>query len=347
MVGIFASFNRIGGTESGEENLISGNNNLGVSINGQAQGNIVSGNLVGTTINGDAALGNSQGIFVGTSNVETIVEGNLVGGNSTGIDVVGDNNFIIGNHIGVDVGITGPVPNGDGIFVYGEHNMIQFNIVANNLYEGIRIDQLPYNTIRRNIIYDNTGKGILLTNGGNDLLQPPILTSVSSTSISGIAHPNCTIEIFSDLQNQGRIYEGTVHSDSSGNFIFQSPSNLTGPNITSTVTDKNGSTSEFSDPALITAVENPSIPSTYYLLQNYPNPFNHSTTISFTLLQSDYVTLKIYNLFGQEVATLVNGYRTIGEHEIKWQPVGFSNGFYFCKLQAGEYIETKKLILQK
>ena len=82
-------------------------------------------------------------------------------------------------------------------------------------------------------------------------------------------------------------------------------------------------------------------------LTNYPNPFNPLTTIKFQLDESNKITLKIYNITGQEIETIVNRYQTAGEHEITWQPAGLPSGIYFYRLQAGEYSETKKLILQK
>ena len=88
-------------------------------------------------------------------------------------------------------------------------------------------------------------------------------------------------------------------------------------------------------------------PKGFSLYQNYPNPFNPSTTIHFSLQKSEHITLKIYNLAGQEVTRLVDEVRSAGEHKIKWRAKGLPSGIYFCRLQAGEYAETSKLILQK
>jgi len=83
------------------------------------------------------------------------------------------------------------------------------------------------------------------------------------------------------------------------------------------------------------------------LFQNYPNPFNPSTTINYYLQKSNNVILKIYNLTGQEIETLINGYQIAGAHKITWQPKGLPSGIYFYNLKAGDFSETKKLILQK
>ncbi len=90
-----------------------------------------------------------------------------------------------------------------------------------------------------------------------------------------------------------------------------------------------------------------SIPKTSVLFQNYPNPFNPSTIIKYNLHESDFVTLKIYNLSGQELETLVNGFQTAGEQEMIWQPKGLPSGIYFYRLQTSEFSKAKKLTLQK
>ncbi len=88
-------------------------------------------------------------------------------------------------------------------------------------------------------------------------------------------------------------------------------------------------------------------PRHFSLSQNYPNPFNPSTTIRFDLPKATFVTLKIYNLLGEELETLVQEYRLAGLHKIRWTAEGLSNGHYFYRLQAGEFVDTKKFILIK
>ena len=88
-------------------------------------------------------------------------------------------------------------------------------------------------------------------------------------------------------------------------------------------------------------------PQNLRLYPNYPNPFNPSTGIRFLLEKSGHVAVKIYNLYGQEIATLIDGFQTDGMHEITWQPKGLPSGLYFYKIQIGVFSETRKLILQK
>ena len=88
------------------------------------------------------------------------------------------------------------------------------------------------------------------------------------------------------------------------------------------------------------------------LSQNYPNPFNPSTTIRYEIKHPSKVTLKIYNLLGQEVRTLVNKQQSNGIHFVVWdgknergQMVG--SGVYFYRLQAGDFMKTRKMVLVK
>ncbi len=89
------------------------------------------------------------------------------------------------------------------------------------------------------------------------------------------------------------------------------------------------------------------IPNGFNLAQNYPNPFNPSTTIKFNLSKSSFASLKIYDMLGREVATLISGGLEAGNHEIKWNASNYPSGVYFYKLSAGDYSDTKKMILTK
>ncbi|MDZ7291671.1 MAG: SBBP repeat-containing protein [candidate division KSB1 bacterium] len=93
--------------------------------------------------------------------------------------------------------------------------------------------------------------------------------------------------------------------------------------------------------------EEPGKPRRYWLAQNYPNPFNTSTTVRYAIAKSGHVTLKVFNLQGQEIATLVSETKPAGEYEIKWNPNNLPSSVYVYRLQAGEFAETKKLLLLK
>lgn len=87
------------------------------------------------------------------------------------------------------------------------------------------------------------------------------------------------------------------------------------------------------------------IPEQFTLSQNYPNPFNPSTTIKFQIPNASFVTLKVYDVLGNEVATLFNEEKPAGNYEVDFDAKGLSSGIYFYKLQAGSFVETKKMIL--
>jgi photosystem II stability/assembly factor-like uncharacterized protein len=86
----------------------------------------------------------------------------------------------------------------------------------------------------------------------------------------------------------------------------------------------------------------------YFLLsQNYPNPFNPTTTIRYEISERSFVTIKVYDVLGSEVATLVNEEKTIGDYEVEFDGSGLTSGIYFYQLKAGNFVETKKMILLK
>ncbi len=99
---------------------------------------------------------------------------------------------------------------------------------------------------------------------------------------------------------------------------------------------------------IATGVENdPVLPEKFELSQNYPNPFNPTTMINFQLSISSYVTLKVYDVLGREVATLVNEEKFPGTYEATFNASNLSSGIYFYTLRAGNFIETKKMLLVK
>ncbi len=88
-------------------------------------------------------------------------------------------------------------------------------------------------------------------------------------------------------------------------------------------------------------------PINYSLSQNYPNPFNPTTTIKYQIPELSFVTLKVYDVLGKEVTTLVNEEKPAGEYEVKFNATGLPSGIYFYRLHAGNYVETKKMVLMK
>lgn len=89
------------------------------------------------------------------------------------------------------------------------------------------------------------------------------------------------------------------------------------------------------------------IPEKFALAQNYPNPFNPSTKIEYSIPENSFVTLKVFNVLGQEVATLMNGEQDAGKYIAEFNSTKLSSGVYIYKLQAGNFAETKKMMLVK
>lgn len=85
----------------------------------------------------------------------------------------------------------------------------------------------------------------------------------------------------------------------------------------------------------------------YTLIQNYPNPFNPSTIITFELPQTEFVTLKLYDVLGKEIRTLVSEEKPAGTHEIEFNGSGLNSGIYFYRIECNELNDVKKMILLK
>ena len=99
---------------------------------------------------------------------------------------------------------------------------------------------------------------------------------------------------------------------------------------------------------LVTGINEATInasPYEFSLSQNYPNPFNPSTTIRYGLPTRSHVTLTVFSTLGQQVAQLVNGDMQAGYHEVEFDGKNLSSGVYFYRIQAGEFVATKRLLL--
>jgi hypothetical protein len=108
------------------------------------------------------------------------------------------------------------------------------------------------------------------------------------------------------------------------------------------------------DPALVVksplvtgVVHPPAVPSKFVLYQNYPNPFNPTTTIVFSIPRRSTVSVKVFDLLGRELETLLSGQLEAGTFSVQWNAQNASSGVYFYKLQADGYVETKRMLLLK
>lgn len=159
--------------------------------------------------------------------------------------------------------------------------------------------------------------------------------------------PNLTITL---IQNDELLAVAPVIN--SGQITISYPQLLVDDSLTLTVTGYNVIPQTHEITVSSTNGENNGVNSVTKLQGNYPNPFNPSTSISFNLKSADDVNIEIYNVMGQKIDTIANGYFDSGEHNIDWngedgegRPV--ASGVYFYKMKAGRYTSTKKMILMK
>jgi len=120
--------------------------------------------------------------------------------------------------------------------------------------------------------------------------------------------------------------------------------------IVTTATDSVGNTSEFS--SIDTVVTDFSeiinnLPEVYALYQNYPNPFNPVSKIKYDISQISFVIIKVYDVLGSEIITLVNEEKPIGSYKVEFDATALPSGIYFYRIQAETFIETKKMVLMK
>lgn len=98
---------------------------------------------------------------------------------------------------------------------------------------------------------------------------------------------------------------------------------------------------------IVKVTDDEMLPIEFKLEQNYPNPFNPSTVIKFGIPERSNVLIKIYDVLGSEVKTLLNQEMDGGWYELLFNAAGYSSGFYICRMQAGSYISTKKMLMVK
>jgi parallel beta-helix repeat protein len=267
-----AQGNTIGGTTAGERNVISGNTRHGVRVeSSDTEGNVISGNYVGTTANGAGALANGwNGVSIADGAKLTLVGGytpgsrNLISGNNAeGVAISGSgtiSNTVAGNWIGTDAnGMSALANGGDGVHIAAgaQHNQIgPGNRVAFNSANGVQVSgavgSTLYNTITENSIHGNTLLGIENTLGGNTELPPPAITLATPTFVEGTAPANSRVELFTGPDEEGKTYLTFTMADGSGNWSVALAFVSEGF-VTATATDGDGNTSEFSEPVEVEA----------------------------------------------------------------------------------------------
>jgi len=131
-------------------------------------------------------------------------------------------------------------------------------------------------------------------------------------------------------------------------FHFVDDKNSWGINDQTIMFTKDGWKTFFSIDSLTTNIKNlTNQKSDFHLYQNFPNPFNPTTTINFSVQKSGFITLKVYDVLGREVATLINENKSVGNYSVKFNADKLVSGIYFYNMRASDFVQTKKLILLK
>jgi len=203
----------------------------------------------GNTIGGDRSQGNGP-----------LGHGNLISNNADGIGIGSTSsvgNRIIGNLIGTD--ISGENNRGNlnpGIFIGDNANSNTIgpdNIIAYNQF-GIEVRDANCfgNTITQNSIYNNELEGIWIQDDIGESVPVPVILeyNLANGVVSGVCNPRCIVEVFSDEDSEGHVFEGQVQADERGAFSLNKGSSLRGPNLTATATDARCNTSRFSRPTV-------------------------------------------------------------------------------------------------
>ena len=277
----------IGGDTSAARNVISGNGNSGIHIASLNSLDEIAGNYIGTNASGEGAVANVvAGIFVAGTTSELDIQDNVISGNdNTGVHLAANTTgvTVMANRIGVS-------PSGDplgntnhGVFIRDSsgHQVGDVtggaNIIANNGGNGVLVTTdggvAVANTIRGNSIHTNNLKGVETAGGGNLELAPPAIDPPPpfGMGLSGTACANCTVDIYSDDVDEGRVYEGTTTASAGGTWTFNEE--VAGPFSTATATDAAGNTSEFSAP-----VTSPQPPTPTPTASASPSPSQSATT---------------------------------------------------------------------
>ena len=194
-------------------------------------------------------------------------------------------------------------------------------------------------------VFRSTDNGDIWTELNNGLTA----TNVSSLAINSTGH------IFAGSFGGG-VFRSTDNGDTwteinnglTNTFVYSLAINSTG-HIFAGASDYGADGGVFRSLGPTTSVREVAgqLPSSFSLAQNYPNPFNPGTVIEFVLPQPSDITLVIYNLRGEEVRRLIEGQKPAGYHQVTWDASNVASGIYFYRLQAGDFVLTRKMVLFK
>jgi len=260
-----AQYNIIGGDRTigngvlGQGNLISGNGQFGIGLWARTTShNTIQGNYIGITLDGTAAWGPARDDIHSNGATQNLITGNVIGGSQgAGVYlccVVDGKNTVTNNMIGVGPNGTTALGNrfGGVIIDRTSNNVIgPGNVIAHNQDAGILFwKDAPNNTITQNSIHDNDREGIRRDAADQSTPSTPVVAGfdLQVGVLTGTTCAACVVEVFSDTSNEGAVYEGQASADENGSFTLSKGLAFSGPRLTTTATNPDGSTSVFSRP---------------------------------------------------------------------------------------------------
>ena len=221
-----------------------------------------------------------------------------------------------------------------------ERNQISYNIITNDTLIIIQNDTIFF-TISESLLANH-----LITIPNTFIFDPPYfngLTCISPWSNISVERYSSDSYLIQGIWNYNNFDTLTYFQSVGLASRFKRSSYWGNSAYDDTLTVK-----QIGEPIVGVLNDNEStLPSKFILHQNYPNPFNPVTTIKYSIPQSDFVNLRIYDMLGREIETLVNEEKPAGEYYVNFDGTNFSSGVYLYKLQTGTYIQAKKLLLLK
>ena len=260
-----AQYNMIGGDRTigaaplGQGNLISGPGDFGIGLWDRATShNTIQGNYIGVNLDATETRGHARDAIHSNGATRNSITGNVIGGSqSAGVYlccVANGENTVADNMIGVGPDGTTDLGNHNGgvILDRTSNNVIgPGNSIAYNEDAGILFwKDAPHNTITQNSIHDNDREGIRSDAADRSIPSAPVVSGfdLQGGVLAGTTCAGCVVEVFSDGRDEGAIYEGQVNADENGAFTLSKGAAFSGPRLTTTATNPEGSTSAFSSP---------------------------------------------------------------------------------------------------
>jgi photosystem II stability/assembly factor-like uncharacterized protein len=337
----------LGGDRSIMSFLVSGNNIFAGAFTGlylstndgntwvkQANTNFQTGYVSSLKVIGNsifAGIKYTKGVQVSTDNGQswTVINNGLTSLNINALEVNGSNLFA-----GTSAG---------GIFISTD-NGASWNAVNSGI---TNLNVTSLSLFNGNLYAGTQGAGVFKSSN-NGTSWTPINTGISNLNILSLANDGIALyagalagDIFATVNNgaswtirrEGIVNTSILNIGVSGNYIFAGTQTGIWRRLQTELTGVTAASEE--------------LPDKFSLSQNYPNPFNPNTVIKFRIKDSRNVILKVYDLKGSEVITLINEKMKQGEYEVSFNGTGLSSGIYFYTLSAGDFRETKKMILLK